>query len=205
MCVIFQNHAIFIWKKRKMDMKMTDYLQKMIGKENARNKKDIIAFWRNIGFLDGLKEGGTVEWRCAKTMDLMANHLLGIKDEEDPMLAWYVLVFPMIRRCVTKNSNKITRVVKPQEIEEFLKEMKITGLIEHIMGTKGRDNQKRFARYLKNYLEMENLTETRLVDLMTLFEREDIRWIDKIFGCDYEAEVCAAASNYFCWSKKKGK
>ena len=68
-----------------------------------KSKKDVLEFWRNLGFLYDLKEGGIIEWRCAKSFELMANFMMADENLGDKILeTWSVAAFPILRHCLVK-------------------------------------------------------------------------------------------------------
>ncbi len=185
-------------------------LKKCLSSTEKKSKSEILSAWRELEFLNGLKEGGIVEWRCAKSFDLMADYLmLHLEENGDKKVirSWGAVVFPMIRRCLAKNSNRITKVIKPEEVFEFLNEKTIGDAIEFCYTLKlSYLTEKKVFMYLikcfERYLKEMNYLDRPLIDILVIFDDEGRKRIDYIFNGDYEAEVCALVSDYFCKIKK---
>lgn len=166
-------------------------------------KNEILSVWRGFGFLDGLKKDGIVEWRCAKSFDLMVKYMLSEDNANDEVLqAWGTAAFPIIRRCIAKNANRITRVINPEELIGFLRERTIGKSLQYVYGLKGKTRFKYLVGCFGRYLEDSGKLDDPLINLMTIFKGEKREWVNKIFNCDYEAEVCAFISDYFCSETK---
>lgn len=100
------------------------------------NKQEIIERWRNLGFLQGIKEGGVIEWRCAKSFEDMAQYITALNEgEEEEFCLKYgtnieVIVFPMLRRCLA-NKNKITFAVDPENLFNWLDGITMEDLLNY--------------------------------------------------------------------------
>ena len=73
---------------------------------DKKSKKEILTQWRILGLLQGLKEGGIIEWRCAKSFEKMANYLIENNNSIFAATNWVYVLFPIIRRSLTKNKGK---------------------------------------------------------------------------------------------------
>ena len=82
-----------------------------------QKNEEILARWRAIGFLDGLKIGSINEWRCAKSYNDMANYLLSDILSYDYST---ILTFPFIRRVLCTRKKRLYRLIKPSEVINFL-------------------------------------------------------------------------------------
>ena len=184
---------------------MEDSLLEMLSchySEMVHSKSDVLSAWRSLGFLAGLKEGGVVEWRCAKSFDLMARYLMEDSRSEDE-LRWEVMVFPFLRKCASRYTNRITRVVSPEEVFGFLSAKTIGDLLSRMYGVKMDKCFKYLVECFGRYVDGER--GTPLVRLLSLFDAEGIERLNKVFGIDFEAEVCSAVCDYFCECVKRGE
>lgn len=176
----------------------------MKSNKNKENREEILALWRRLGFLNGLKNGGIIEWRCAKSLDLMAKYM-GFAETiegDEAIKTWVVAIFPIIRRSLTKNSNRITRVINPEEIINFLKEKNIDDFLKFTSKSVHNTKSKYMIECFMRYLDSNKCLELRLIDLLTIIEKEERDKVNYIFDCDYEAEICHFITEYFCYYEK---
>ena len=168
-----------------------------------KSKKDVLEFWRNLGFLYDLKEGGIIEWRCAKSFELMANFMMADENLGDKILeTWSVAAFPILRHCLVKNSNRVTKVIDPKIFIDFLKNKKMRDIFEYIYGLKGLQEKKYMIKCFERYLETINKNDSSLYELFLLMDDEKEK-IAYIFDLDFEAEICGFISGFFAEAVKK--
>ena len=80
-------------------------------------KSEILEKWRATGFLAGLKQGGIIEWRCAKSMDLLHESYSSLTEnisEDEYMLS--VILFSIIRKLLTQGKNRLNIIITPEQI-----------------------------------------------------------------------------------------
>ena len=176
-------------------------------------RNEILSIWRELGFLSGLKEGGIIEWRCAKSYDLMAKYMLGEEGCKVKCLSdWEVAMFAIIRGCLTRNSSKLTRIIEPGGIVSLLGEKTIREFL--LYGINGGSDgwkcglskhQEYLAGCFFRYLELKELLDRPIIEIFSIMSREEVNKLDLVFGCDYEGMVCSLFSDYYCWWCKSGK
>ena len=150
-------------------------------------KEEILERWRTLGFVKGLEEGSVNEWRVAKSMELMAQYLL--THPEECNTSFDVCIFPIIRRCFTKNRRKVTRIIKPEEIISWLKENTVENFLQfaHIHTKKKEYKfQNEFFNYLWNlYKKILKLDNMSIMDAYKeLLTQNNIAFVCTVFHCD---------------------
>ena len=166
------------------------------------DKKVILKIWRQLGLLDGLKNDGIIEWRCAKSFNLMSEYILNNKNVDKRIIAWEVVIFPIIRRSLTKNTNRITKVIKPKELIDFLINNKIDNFLSFIINSVRKEKTKYIIECFSRYLDGIDCLNNTLIDLLTIINDEERNKINYLFDCDYEAEVCYYIAEYYCKYEK---
>ena len=172
-------------------------------------KDGVLSIWRALGFVMGLKEGGVVEWRCAKSMDLMAKYLLSEENGGDVDLeSWGVCIFPIIRKCIARNSKRVARVIRPEELFDFLRSKTIGDGLRYVYGLRGKKKGKYVCECFGRYLERDGKLDDPLIKILSVFDGDERERINEIFAFDFEAEVCCLVSDFFCdflYGERNGK
>ena len=157
-------------------------------------KEQILNKWRETGFLDELKRGGVIEWRCAKSMDLVAEYILDNPNEFTDYGEIMVTVFVIIRRCLTK-SPRMNRVIYPEELLPFLKETTFEELIEFIKTSSRRKVGKQRMKYFENFIKFIENEGTLKEPIMKSLSDTDSKFYQDIKVIrpfmDVEAEICS--------------
>lgn len=157
-------------------------------------KEQILNRWRETGLLYELKKGGVIEWRCAKSMDLVSEYILDNADEFADYGEIMVAVFVIIRRCLTK-SPRMNRVIYPEELLPFLKETTFEELIEFIKTSSKRKVGKQRMKYFENFIkfiENEGILKESIMKSLSDTEGkfyQDVKVIRPFM--DVEAEICS--------------
>ena len=112
---------------------------------DKKSKKEILTQWRILGLLQGLKEGGIIEWRCAKSFEKMANYFIENNNSIFATTNWVYVLFPIIRRSLTKNKGRITNVIEPKDLTNFLQDKTIKELLDFVKMKKGKKKMKFFV------------------------------------------------------------
>jgi len=167
--------------------------------EMKEENEIILKRWRNIGFLNGLKEGSQNEWRCAKSFELMAQYLTSnewvFKDLTDAqILSLKTIPFPIIRRVLCSNRPKVNRIIQPEEIIDTIFNTRFNEAFESIHS--GRKETKTYE-YTKKILEYYNLYNSKIVDILTRKKIEvDMNVFNNVFDIDVDAEITTVLSKY---------
>ena len=186
-------------------------------------KKEILEKWRAFGFLAGLKEGGIIEWRCAKSMELMYEHFLPVAD--NPTTEEYtlsVVLFACIRRLLTTGKDRLNFIITPEQLLSDVKCVTIEDSIcflEKKNGTKLALAKNGSMINLIDLLMNENKTfglATPLIDLIVAIESgkfyTQIRYFtlgadySKNAGVDIGSELCGVMCDIIRkrYTEKKG-
>lgn len=161
-----------------------------------KNKKEILAQWRILGLLQGLKEGGIIEWRCAKSFEKMANYLIENNNTIFASTNWACVLFPIIRRSLTKNKGRLTNVIEPKDLTNFLQDKTIKELLDFVKNKKGKKKMKFFVECFERYVEKETLNSP-LFNCISIFDEKEMKFLRGIFNLDYEAEIAYFVSDFF--------
>ena len=191
------------------EMVFLRYEEKRSALRNDYDKESVLAIWRKFGFLMGLKEDGVVEWRCAKSMDLMAKYLLSDEnDGDDDLESWGVCIFPIIRMSITRNSKRVARIIKPMELFDFLRSRTIGDGLRYVYGLRGKKKEKYVCECFGRYLKREGKLDEPLIKILSVFDDDKMGWVNEIFAIEFEVMVCSLVSDFFCdhlYSKIKNK
>lgn len=150
--------------------------------------KEILEKWRKLGFLQGLKEGTQMEWRCAKSYELLCNFLEGNKYDDNTI---YIL-FPIIRRILTVNHPRPTRIIQAEELIENYLNSSISDIF--LIVPLSKNNYK--MAFIKNYLKHISLYDKTIYEILN--NKNIIESISEIFEIDFEAELSALFAKYMC-------
>jgi len=167
--------------------------------EMKKVNEDILAKWKGCGLLNGLKEGSTNEWRCAKSFDEMAIYCLA--NNTTISGSFGVMIFPIVRRALCTGKNRLTRIVQPEEIIKVLSETTVSeafDIIERTIPIKGTTGLKSVSRrLLRNFCEkicissgFEKLTCFELLNISDEDFAKKVKFFKDITDCDFEAKMC---------------
>lgn len=119
--------------------------------EMKQKNEEILMRWRNLGFLNGLKEGSINEWRCAKSFDNMANWIMS--QPNDCGYALTILTFPMIRKVLCTGKNRLYRIIDAETIVDCFKNDTVRDCFEIINKTKTEKTRK-MVRVLESFITL---------------------------------------------------
>lgn len=163
---------------------------------DKKSKKEILTQWRILGLLQGLKEGGIIEWRCAKSFEKMANYLIENNNSIFATTNWVYVLFPIIRRSLTKNKSRITNVIEPKDLTNFLQDKTIKELLDFVKMKKGKKKMKFFVDCFERYVEKEILNSP-LFNCISIFDEKEMKFLRDLFDLDYEGEIAYFVSDFF--------
>lgn len=163
---------------------------------NKKSKKEILAQWRILGLLQGLKEDGIIEWRCAKSFEKMADYLIENNNTIFATTNWIYVLFPIIRRILTKNKGRLTNVIEPKDLINFLQDKTIKELLDFVKKKKGKKKTKFFVECFERYVEKEILNSP-LFNCVSIFDEKETKFLKDILDLDYEAEIAYYVSDFF--------
>ena len=171
--------------------------------EMKQKNEEILAKWRKIGLLKGLKEGSINEWRCAKSFDDLAQFLLSTEKYN----ALCTVAFPFVRRVLCTGKKRLHRIIRPEEVCEFFEEQNAYECWT-VISTKYEKDKKfknnAYARALRkifsNFLEEEK--EYTLLQILEFFydtNNEKYQLVERLLkDCfDWEAELLVMACDMF--------
>jgi len=166
--------------------------------EMKRVNEEILAKWREIGVLRGLKVGSQNEWRCAKSFDLMYDYLLyeGIK-YNNYIVRNYNNAF--LRSMICCGKIRINRIIEPKEVFNALEKITVEECFEEFNKKKCNKGRKFAFEILKNFCEYEGLVDKTIMDLINIIIsnngklKQDLQLMYAILKgkiyIDYEAEI----------------
>ena len=163
---------------------------------DKKSKKEILTQWRILGLLQGLKEGGIIEWRCAESFEKMADYLIENNNTIFATTNWIYVLFPIIRRSLTKNKGRLTNVIEPKDLTNFLQNKTINELLDFVKMKKGKKKTKFFVECFERYVEIETLNSP-LSNCFSIFDEKEMKFLKNIFDLDYEAEIAYCVSDFF--------
>ena len=171
-----------------------------------QKNEEILARWRELGFLEGLKIGSINEWRCAKSYDDMAKYLL-LSNNNDYSTT---LAFPFIRRVLCTRKKRLYRIIKPSEVIDFLNTTTVEDClyflsdseiqeIQNITKPKSVKEVKKILLY--KILSCEKFKNETLSVFFTKLsvEKDYYKFLKQIVGSviDIEAELLVIACDLF--------
>jgi len=170
--------------------------------EMKQKNEEILARWRSLGLLDGLKRGSINEWRCAKSFDDIAHFLLET-DRYANNFGMEVVIFPFIRKVLCTGKKRLYRLIRPEEIFEFFKTTTPNDCIEYLNSLPVKQRKRRKMTYilLANFLNYNGIGKQSLEGFFKNMyaEEEPYQMYRAIFKdvVDLEAEVLAIACDLF--------
>lgn len=162
-------------------------------------KNEIIAKWKTLGFLKGLKDGSINEWRCAKSFDDIANFL--VADESENSRKIETVVFPFMRRVLCTGKKRVHRILKAEEVSNFFANTKVKDCVKYAKEPKTKANAK-LRQIMLNLMNNEWFAEKTLADffwLVGIVKDDKCTFVNEILKdvFDFEAEMLVLASNVF--------
>lgn len=133
---------------------------------SKKSKADILSRWRSTGFLKGLKEGGVIEWRCAKSFELAAEYFLTYFETNNNDLYNYMstIVFPFIRRCVA-GSPRINSIIYPEEYLDFILGKRFNEVFEYVLSLrKLSKNRRERTEKIISFIEEQGKTDALIIE-----------------------------------------
>lgn len=171
--------------------------------EMKQKNEEILARWRSLGFLSGLKEGSINEWRCAKSFENAAIYLME-KEINSPTLETFA--FPFIRRVLCTGKKRLHRILTAEEVCDFLSAVTVDECMEQ---TKKRVKTKiglTMVKLIENFLAYTGAGKETFVgfcDSIKLKDTENHKMFSAIMDgvFDFEAELLSAATDIFVETK----
>lgn len=171
--------------------------------EMKQVNEEILKRWRKLGFLQGLKEGGINEWRCAKSFDNVANYLLS-QEENSPSLE--TLSFPFVRKALCTGKKRMHRILTGEEVCDFLSSVTVEECLI-VMENKDRNPVGNvLLGVFENYVEYADKTmhasDSSITDFIDGIRDGDTH-TEEMFSAlmkglfDVEAELLCAATEIF--------
>ena len=170
-------------------------------------KKDILDRWKKIGFTSGLKEGGMIEWRCAKSMNDMAICLIeksqGSEKEYDYLDYISVLVFPIIRRLLS-GKNRMCAFIEPNSLLSILEGITVSEIVKYChrrieatypkKGYKQKYQRHMYYAFIWYFRENRKNDEEPIFRFLYRLKKDDVsaenmRYFEEGGGFDLEAAV----------------
>jgi hypothetical protein len=172
--------------------------------EMKQKNEEILARWRGLGFLKGLKEGSINEWRCAKSFDNLANYMLNCEDIKSVSLEEFA--FPFVRRVLCTGKKRLYRILTAEEVCDFLTSVTVRECVEYVRKRIKTELGKAMLKIIDNYLEYADrfmtASNASLVDFC-----DDLKYNKTNAGglfyalmkdvFDFEAELLSAATDIF--------
>lgn len=173
--------------------------------EMKQKNEEILARWRELGFLNGLKTGSINEWRCAKSYDDMANYLLSNNNDYSTTLA-----FPFIRRVLCTRKKRLYRIIKPSEVIDFLNTTTVEDCLYFLSNSEIQETQNitkpKSVKEMKKIILLKIFSHEKFKDekLSVFFtklsvEKDYYKFLKQIIGSviDIEAELLVIACDLF--------
>lgn len=154
----------------------------------SANEKDIVKRWRKMGFLNGLKEGGVIERRCAVSYEKMTEYLL---DDSKPYLGKYaeVWLYACLRGLLT-TKNRINRIVEPEEVIDALNRLTVSNVISHL-----QENKYKIKSPILNLLNYKKLMDKPILKVLEGVNKDsDYKLYNSIMEDDFEARLTKYAT-----------
>jgi hypothetical protein len=169
-----------------------------------KKKKEIIEKWRDIGFLNGLKNNSINEWRCAKSFNDMVDYL--IKSNQDTDNFSFIL-FPFIRRALTTGKKRLYRFIDPNEIMTFINTVTLGDIFKYIIDITTKKDKISY-KIIYNINELDICNDIKIIDFFNSNIKNDNDKIKRLKTIcnniiDIEAEIIAYSSEYFVEIKKR--
>lgn len=177
--------------------------------EMKESNEKILKRWRDLGFLQGLKEGSQNEWRCAKSFELMAQYLMTNEEKlrytlcksEATTNFTQTVTFPIIRRLICIERPRVNRIIQPEEILDVLDSVTLDQAIDvcriYNKKIKGKETNKKKITYVNKIKDYYNLGELTFIDgISTVLSNTDAGLFRKVFDIDIEAEFLTVISKY---------
>ena len=173
--------------------------------EMKQKNEEILARWRGLGFLKGLKEGSINEWRCAKSFDNLANYILSHDELKSESLE--IFVFPFVRRVLCTGKKRLHRILTGEEVCDFLTSVTVCECMECVRKKVKTKIGNVLIKIIDNYLEyvddrFMHVYDASLTEFMDGIKRGDSiaeemfnRLMNGVF--DIEAELLSAATDIF--------
>lgn len=154
----------------------------------SANEADIVKRWRKIGFLNGLKEGGVIERRCAISYEKLTNYIL---DDSNPYVGKYAeaWLYACLRGLLT-TKNRINRIVEPEEVIAALSSLTINETIDLL-----KKNKYKIKPAFLNLLNYKQLGEKPILKVLEGIGKDnDYKLYNSITQSDFEAQLSKYAT-----------
>lgn len=172
--------------------------------EMKQKNEEILAMWRGLGLLEGLKEGSINEWRCAKSFDNLANYILSHDDIKSESLQ--VFAFPFVRKVICTGKKRLYRILTGEEVCNFLTSVTVKECLEYVRKRIKTELGKTMLKIIDNYIEYADrfmhASDASLVDFADGVKHGDTD-TEEMFNAlmsgvfDFESELLAAATDIF--------
>ena len=126
----------------------------------------------------------------------MANYLIENNNSIFATTNWVYVLFPIIRRSLTKNKGRITNVIEPKDLTNFLQDKTIKELLDFVKMKKGKKKMKFFVDCFERYVEKEILNSP-LFNCISIFDEKEMKFLRDLFDLDYEGEIAYFVSDFF--------
>lgn len=173
--------------------------------EMKESNEKILKRWRDLGFLQGLKEGSQSEWRCAKSFELLAQYFLingsdrkldfeMTREEIEKRNLLEVLTFPIVRRLICGLRPRVNRIIQPEEIVEPFKNVVLREIFEII--PEERKGKKEYE-WIHGIIEYYKLFDKHILDAISdLSFMVDLKMLKQVFKIDIEATIVVLFTKY---------
>lgn len=161
-------------------------LSQIVARSNG--EKAVVERWRSLGFLNGLKEGGVIERRCALSYQKLTDYL---SDDNTPYVGKYleVWLYAFLRQLLT-TKNRVNHIIEPKSILEALDTLTVDDVVKSLY-----ENNYKVKRQLINLLEYKKLGEKKIVDVLKKINKDgDYKLYNHITETDVEAQLSIYAA-----------
>lgn len=159
--------------------------------EMKKVNEEILKTWRDLGFLNGLTEGSQMEWRCAKSFDLMAKYLME-KELGSSIVALYA--FPILRRVICSNRPRLNKIIQPNELLDLFEGASMMDIINYVSGKKQKTSSQ--LSYIINYIKYSGMEDSSLLYIIDNLNKDDNELLKNVLSIDIIAELAAIFSQY---------